>query len=242
MKCANCNSIMDGNYCSNCGNSLLVKKINKQYIIHEVEHLFHFERGFFYTAMQLLIQPGHCIREYIQVNRLKHMKPVTYLILTSILYTIVAHYTHADQIYNSKEKLQFGDSSINDIQHWIQTHYGYANILLSFFIAIFIRLIYKKYEFNFFEIVVLMCYIMGQIMLIFTFEAFFIKWMSTDWFMGIIGAITLIYPTWTIGQFYDAKKVSSYIKALIAYGLGYLAFWIAIIVIGLSIDKLIAFG
>lgn len=55
-------------------------------------------------------------------------------------------------------------------------------------------------------------------------------------FAEIIG---FIYSTWAIGQFYDKRKTSSYIKAFFAYILGMITFSLTIILIGTIIDLVI---
>lgn len=238
--CTNCNGDIGDKYCGNCGQAAMLKRIDKHYISHEVQHLLHFERGLLYTVKQLLLRPGLTVREFIDQNRSKHMKPFPFLILTSVLYTVVAHFFHADQIYNEREKILLESSAVGDIQHWVQTHYGYANILMGIFIAICVRLFFRKYKYNFFEITVLMCFVMGQGMLLLTVEALFVGLLTKQAFILILTVISFIYPTWAIGQFFDKGKISSYAKALFAYLLGYLLFYIIIIIVGMGVDVLIA--
>ena len=237
--CKNCNTEILEKFCSNCGQSATLKRIDKHYISHEIQHLLHFEKGVFYTAKELLTRPGNSIRDFINENRSKHMKPVAFLILTSLVYTLIAHLFHADKIYNEKEKLLFGKSSIGDIHHWVQTHYGYANIIMGFFIALCVKLFFRKYKYNLFEITILLCFVMGQAMLLITVEAFFVGLLSKQVFIGILTVVTLVYPTWAIGQFFDKTKMPSYIKAFFAYISGYLLFYVAIIIVGLTADLII---
>ncbi|PWA07681.1 DUF3667 domain-containing protein [Flavobacterium laiguense] len=234
--CKNCNAEVTQNYCPNCGQSATLKRIDKHYISHEVQHLLHFEKGVFYTAKELLTRPGSSIKEFITENRNKHMKPVPFLILTSLLYIIIAHFFHADKIYNEKEKLLFGESSIGDIRHWIQTHYGYANIIMGIFIALCVKLLFRKYKYNLFEITILICFVMGQGMLFLTLETFFVGLLNEQIFLGILTIISFAYPTWAIGHFFDKSKVFSYVKAFFAYTLGYLFFEFSIIIVGLIVD------
>ena len=90
-----------------------VKRIDMHYISHEIFHLLHLEKGFFYTVKELITKPGQSIREFINENRDKHMKPVPFLILTSLIYTLIAHFLHADEINKDKEQISFGQSSVN---------------------------------------------------------------------------------------------------------------------------------
>lgn len=87
--CKNCCSKIKGKYCPNCGQCATLKRIDKHYISHEIQHLLHFEEGFIYTVKELLTRSGNSIRMYLDENRNKHMKPVAFLIFTSLLYTIV---------------------------------------------------------------------------------------------------------------------------------------------------------
>ena len=237
--CKNCTSEITQNFCANCGQSGQLQKIDGKYIINEIQQLFNFEKGFFYTAKELLIRPGTSVKEYITENRNKHMKPVTYLILTSLLYSLVAGIFNVNQIYNEKEKLMFENSSIGDLQHWVQTNYGYANILMGFFIALCVKLFFRKHHFNRYEIAMLICFIMGQGMLFLTVEAFFVDALSKSAFIGVMTFISFAYPTWAIGQFFDSSKFSSYLKAFLAYLLGYTLFYIAIIIVSLIVDLIV---
>ncbi len=237
--CKNCNHQISENFCPNCRHPAQLKRIDKHYISHEVLHLLHFEKGFFYTAKELITRPGASIREFITENRNKHVKPVAFLILTSLLYTVIAHFFHAEDFYNEKEKIIIEKSSVGNIMHWIQTHYGYANIISIFFYAFCVKLFFRKYNFNFFEIMILVCFAMGQAMLLLTVETFFVGLLSKQTYVIIMSFIAFVYPVWVIGQFFDKSKASSYVKAFGAYFLGYLLFYAVIIAVGLTVDLFI---
>lgn len=239
--CTNCNRQLkpNENYCPGCGNPVKLKRIDKHYVSHEIIHLLHFEKGFFYNIKELITRPGATIREFISENRNRHMKPIAFLILTSLLFTLVAHFFHADQMVNEKERLMFADSSVGNIQNWVQTNYGYSNIIMGGFIALCVKLLFRKYEYNFYEISVLLCFIMGQGMLLLTIQTFFLPLMSGGVYQLILTIVSLAYPTWAIGQFFDAKKVTSYLKAFAAYLLGYLFFYLGVIIVGIIVDLII---
>lgn len=237
--CKNCSSEVTQNFCPNCGQASQLQKIDRKYIANEIQQLFNFEKGFFYTAKELLLRPGISVREFILENRNKHMKPVTYIILTSLLYTLVAGIFNASEIYNEKEKIMLENSSVGDLQHWVQSNYGYSNILMGFFIAICVKLFFRKHNFNTYEIAMLICFVMGQAMLFLTVEALFVDVISKSTFIGILTFVSFAYPTWAIGQFFGSRKFNSYLKAFLAYILGYTLFYIAIIIVGLLVDVIV---
>ena len=166
------------------------------------------------------------------------MKPVAFLILTSLLFTLVSHFFHTDEVYNEKERLLFEKSSIGSIMHWVQTHYGYANIIMGAFISFCVRLFFKSYGYNIFEVTILLCFVMGQAMLLLTVETLFVKLLNDQLYKAILLVISIAYPTWAIGQFFNKAKAGSYIKAFTAYFVGYILFYIAIIIVGLVTDVL----
>ena len=93
--CKNCNHHLKGNFCSNCGQSANTHDINFGSIVHEIQHsVFHIDKGILYTTQQLFIRPGHTIREYIEGKRVKHFKPVAYILILSAIYTLIANVTH----------------------------------------------------------------------------------------------------------------------------------------------------
>ena len=56
---------------------------------------------------------------------------------------------------------------------------------------------------------------------------------------AIGGMLGLAYTIWGIADFFNRKKISSYLKAISAYLLGSLILMVLVIFIGVLIDKLI---
>jgi hypothetical protein len=236
MNCKNCNKLVNGNYCSNCGQPLKLKRIDGHYITHEIEHVLHFERGILYTIKGLLISPGQNIRHFITDNRSRLVKPIIFIIVTSLIYTIVNHFFHIEDEY-----VEFSDTKIstaNSMFKWVQDHYGYSNILMGIFIALWTKLFFRKYNYNFYEILILLCFVIGMAMLIYTLFAIFLGLTHIN-VLQIGGYVGVIYSSWAIGQFFDSKKIFNYIKALFAYILGSATFYFAVLLIGNLVDKII---
>src|SRR6478609_1967830 len=105
MNCKNCKAQVASNYCPSCGQPANLKRIDGHYILHEIEHVLHFEKGILYTIRELLVRPGDNVRHFITENRSRLVKPVIFIIVTSLIYTLVSHYFHIDDGYvNFNEK------------------------------------------------------------------------------------------------------------------------------------------
>lgn len=236
MNCNNCNIAVTQNYCTNCGQPKSLKRIDGKYIIHEIEHVLHFERGILYTIRELLIKPGENVRHFISDNRTRLVKPIIFIIVTSLIYTLVNHFFHIEDGYMKFEGNT--KSTVGLIFKWVQEHYGYANIIMGIFIAFWAKIFFKKYGYNFFEILILLCFVMGMSMLIFAFFAIFQGLTKID-IMQIGGVVGFVYCSWAIGQFFDKKKPVNYLKAFASYVLGMLTSVFFAIAIGMLIDNLI---
>nr|WP_315158501.1 DUF3667 domain-containing protein [uncultured Flavobacterium sp.] len=236
MDCKNCNKEVNSKFCPECGQPTNLKRIDGKYIIHEIEHVLHFERGILYTIRELSTNPGQNIRNYLLENRSRLVKPIIFIIITSLIYTILNHLFHIEDGYvKFQEAKDETSSTVASIVKWVQGHYGYANIMMGVFIALWLKVFFKKSNYNFFEILIMLCFVMGMGMLIFSIFVI-VQGITHFNLMTIAGVIGIAYCVWAIGQFYDKKKPVSYIKGLFAYILGMITFWIFPVLIGTIID------
>ena len=231
--CKNCGFQVSQNYCPNCGQPATLKRINGHYITHEIEHILHFERGILYTVKALLVKPGDSVRHFITENRSRLVKPIIFIIITSLLYSLVNHFFHIEDGY--VEHGEAKQSTTGLLLKWIQDHYGYANIMMGSFIALWTRVFFRKYNYNFFEILILLCFSMGMGMLIFTVFAI-IQGVAHVNLLEVGGYVGIIYCTWAIAQFFDKRKWINYLKAFGAYMLGMITFFALVMMIGTLVD------
>lgn len=235
--CQNCGATTNDIFCGKCGHNQELKRIDKNYAVQEFLKLVGFEKGFVYTSKELLINPGVVIREYINVNRHKITKPITYLILSSVIYTLIIHYFKLDTIYSDFSKQFYGNSSLSNINIWIQQNFGYANILMILPISLFTKLFFKKHNYNFYETFIVISLVMGFGMLIFCLEPIIDRFLPNNFLLinSLVGLIAFLYSCWAIGQFYG-KSVSNYLKAFLCYTSGFITFQIIITLIAVVYD------
>ncbi|WP_348823618.1 DUF3667 domain-containing protein [Flavobacterium aestuarii] len=233
--CKNCQSELAGKFCSDCGQSAYLKRIDAHYIKHEIEHVLHFDKGIFFTVKELLIRPGKNVREFFTDNRNRLVKPIIFIIITSLIYTLVSHFYHIEEEYVFYQGLE--NTAIEKILKWIQGHYGYANIMMGIFIAIFIKFFFRKTNYNIYEIIILLCYVMGIGMLIFAFFSLLQGIFHVN-FLKAAGLLGIAYTTFAIADFFDKKQIINYLKSFSAYMIGMVSFYTVAIIIGFIIDKI----
>ncbi len=226
---------MSEKFCPNCGQSEKPKRIDFHYVKHEIEHVLHFEKGILFTIKELLIRPGESIREFISDDRNRLVKPIIFIIVSSLIYTLLNHFFHIEEGYVKYDGLE--KTALVKIFGWFQANYGYMNILTGMFIAVWLKVFFKKYDYNFFELLIMLCFVLGITMLIFAFFAI-IEGITHIKLFKIAGILGFIYLVWAIGSFFDKKKIANYFKALASYLLGMLTFLILTIAVGITIDIL----
>jgi hypothetical protein len=234
--CINCNNLITGNFCANCGQPAKLKRIDSHYVLHEIQHVLHFEKGVFYTVKELIIRPGQSVRQFISENRNRLVKPIIFIIVSSLIYSIAVHFFHIEDGYINMKDIEPGKKSATiAIFNWVQSHYGYANIIMGIFIAFWLKLFFRKYDYNFFEIVILLCFVMGVGMITFSVFAV-IEGLTKLPLMQISGIIFFLYAFWAIAQFFDKKKAINYLKAFFAYVLGMITFCFSALLLGFLVD------
>lgn len=231
--CRACDFEVSNNYCANCGQPVELKRINGTYLLHEIEHALHFERGILYTIRELLLRPGDNIKRFLSDDRSRLVKPVIFIIVASLVYTLISHLFHIEGIVD--KDIQKG-STAEKIMIWTESHLGYSNIVMGALIAFFIKLFFRKNSYNYFEILVLLCFVMGFAMLIFAFFVL-LEGVTHINFKIVSSIIAIGYCSWAVGHFFAAKKILSYIKAFLAYMMGTTTYWLLSIVLGTLIDK-----
>ena len=234
--CKNCHAQINEKYCPNCGQPAQLKRIDGHYIKHEIEHLLHLEKGIFYTIKELLIRPGQNIREFIHDNRNRLIKPVVFVIIAALIYTIIVHFLHMEMTFFGVEDVKA--TTTIAIDNWLSINAGYAMIFLGIFIVPWIQLFFKKYGYNFYEILILMCFVLGIWLLIKTFFAIINELIKFD-LNRFSSLMALTYSCWAIAQFFDKTKPLNYIKPLLAFIFGATMFSYSIKLVGFLIDLIL---
>lgn len=234
MNCLNCDQKIRGKYCSYCGQPTELPRIDIKYIIQEIGSVLSFKKGILFTIKELLIRPGPNVKTFILEDRNRLVKPIIFVIFCSFIYTILQQLLHFEDEY-----VRYTDGSIDSVTiaifQWIQANYGYANILIAVFFAFWIKLLFRKYGYNFFEILILLCFIFGIGMLIYSFFGFMEALTHLRLFQ-VGGLIGFVYTLWATAQFFDVRKKMNYVKGLLAYILGLVSFAIAATAVGVLAD------
>jgi hypothetical protein len=197
-------------------NRSTLERIDGKYIWNEISSVLNFDKGIFYTVRELLIRPGKTVREFLIYDRKRLVKPIIFVIFSSLIF-IISQEIFGFQVGRVPKNID----SIGVLKafEWVGKSFGIVNIFLGFFTGFWIRLFYIKSKFNIYEIFILMFFTIGIGNLIFTI--FGIIESGTDSDVNKLSYLTtLLYSAWAIGNFFNKKSFWSYFKGLLAYIFG----------------------
>jgi hypothetical protein len=150
--CKNCATSYNGHYCPQCGQSSHTDKITLHYLLHDIPHsVFHIDKGFFYTLKWMFKNPGLAIREFLAGKRVKHFRPVAYVLLMSTICTLLTTLVH--NITIDELRIQYPESK-DKLHHGISFWRKYISLLIFIQIPIlsFITwLTFRKKGYNYWE-------------------------------------------------------------------------------------------
>lgn len=151
--CRNCEQTCSGNFCSSCGQSLSVNRINMHFVLHDLQHgLLHFDNGLFYTIKELLINPGSTIKDFIGGKWMKYFHPLSLLLILTAIY----------EIFSPKQKFDAtNDAFLNafyNIFNYLLEHRNLLILLILPITTLITKIFFRKQEYNYFEILVLESY------------------------------------------------------------------------------------
>ena len=220
MNTCTCSDPSGSNFCPGCGAPSRPERINRHYVWHELQHgILHLEKGFLYTTKELLIRPGATVRSFLAGDRKKHYKPIAYVIISSVIFSLVNHWLKTSAPALAPE------AAVNPVMHWVTENYNISNLVEIVFIALLLLLIFRRTRINYLENFVLCSYLTGVGMLFGTL-LLIVEYLIGQPIFGLLFTVGAFgYCVWGIGQFYSTQTKWSYPKATLAYLSGVIIFF-----------------
>ena len=97
--CLNCEAPVPGHFCGHCGQEAHTHRFTLGHFLHEIPHtILHVDKGLFYTAKEMTLRPAATLRHFLAGQRIRHFKPVAYVLLlaglSSFLYAVLHLHTY----------------------------------------------------------------------------------------------------------------------------------------------------
>jgi len=92
--CPNCEAVVSGHFCSNCGQEAILHHASTREFLHEfVGHYVALEGRLWGTVMRLLFRPGALTLEYIRGRRVRFVQPLRLYLTLSLLFFAIMKFS-----------------------------------------------------------------------------------------------------------------------------------------------------
>ena len=159
-KCLNCGNIYNGNYCNICGQSSKVRRLNLKQIMHDFFHaITHMDKGFIFSARELVLRPGHSTREYLQGRRAHHGNPFLMLVIIGGICSYL-YFKINIRLLNS-----FTIADLSGDLHLLSSKYfAFSMILYCILFSLFDYLFFRYKKYNYIELFVFNTFIAVEVL------------------------------------------------------------------------------
>ncbi len=165
--CKSCGTVLNGTYCSNCGQ----RSINKRFTVKEsvgwlLTNIFNLEKGFLHTTWALIRQPGKVISEYLSGITIPYAHPFRFIFVWATVSTIIAVYTGVyDEIGKMTAEMN-PENPVSDIMakeypKFLKQYMSFMYMAFIPFFAIGTKIFYRKHKLYFAEHLILNSFSQG---------------------------------------------------------------------------------
>ena len=92
MHCLNCGNTFEGNYCPHCGQTAKTKRLHLTEMVNNfVGSFVGGDNKFAKTCRELLVRPGHMVRDYLLGKRAAYYNPLQMFVFTLTVYAVISY-------------------------------------------------------------------------------------------------------------------------------------------------------
>lgn len=233
--CANCGHVVAQAFCPSCGQRTDTQRIDGHYLWHELQHgLFHVDRGILFTLRELFIRPGHSIREFLDGKRVRHFKPLAFVVITAGVYSFLSSFLTPNILDDLPGGQRMPPQAIA-LLDWFNAHYALLELTTLPLISGASWLFFRKAGRTYAEHLVMNCYLAGQryVVSLIQFPAILLLGVKGALLMApfIMLSYAALYVWGTMQLFHGKAGRYILLRAVLAAGIGYLL----VVIVGMAI-------
>jgi hypothetical protein len=234
--CANCALAIAGpeqKFCPACGQDTPAHRIDWHFLGHEFEHtVLHMDRGIFYSLKQLMLRPGHLMRDYIQGRRAGQVKPLLLLTMMAAVVVVLSKYLtgHEVMVAGSVGQPVGGDATAIALQaqfvkasmavtEWMSLHFAASTLLLLPFEAAAFRLAFLRVgRLNYPEWLVIATFLTVQTFVFWAVLVALHRWVPQTQLWALL--LSMAYGIFSLVQFFQGyPRWKSALRTLLGFGI-----------------------
>lgn len=236
--CANCNRAIAGpgqKFCPACGQPTPAHRIDWHFLGHELEHsVLHMDRGIFYSLKELMLRPGHLMRDYIEGRRANQVKPLLLLMISAALVVLLGKFLLGGDLIGPSIQAGAGyvegtgaggDGSAaaatsaktaDAVKDWINAHLAAFTLLLLPFQAATFWLAFKGRGLNYPEWLVVSAFLTVQTFIFMAAAVLVQRWMPSAQAWGV--SFAFFYLVFSLVQYFQGSpRWKTALRALLGF-------------------------
>ena len=236
--CANCGHQATDAFCSSCGQRTGARRIDGHYLVHELQHgVLHVDRGILYTLRELFTRPGHSIREFLDGKRVRHFKPLAFVVITAGVYSFLSTLITPNLLADLPGGDRMPPQALA-LLDWFNAHDALLELTTLPLIAGASWFFFRKAGRTYPEHLVINCFLAGQRYVVSLIQFPVIAVLGVKGALLMAPIIMLSYAAlyvWGTMQLFQGKAGRFILlRAVLAAGVGYLL----VVVVGMAIAVL----
>lgn len=224
--CQNCETAVDGKFCSQCGQKANVKRITTRAIFSDfIKKITLWDKGLLYTTVQLMTSPGKMARAYLKGKRVNFTKPLNYILIIVAISVLIFPKKDFDQAMTGIG--QNNRAMTPGYADWLFSNISMIYLMMIPFLAMVSRWFNRKADVNYAEHFIFYCYLMAGCTIVTVPFTIISNILHVNIFsLGPLGilqyAVWFLFFAWGYVQFFNKQRsywggIQGVLVLLIAY-------------------------
>lgn len=237
--CKNCETETISEYCPNCGQRTSIYKVTFSETLQDVINgMFSLDAPLWMTLKTLVVNPGKLFRDFLSGKRKTYYKPVSFFILTTIVFVITKALLNYDPMQNiaQAQHESINISLFNKAGVFMAENINNIIFTFVFSLAIMIKVFFYK-SYSLAEYLAISFYLIGFYIIITTLMMFGLKFGNPQYKM-LPFILMFLYVFYSLLSFFQKKNIITYLKIffvyffalmlymILGYGISFLIVWI----------------
>ncbi|MFY0603099.1 MAG: DUF3667 domain-containing protein [Flavobacteriaceae bacterium] len=222
--CENCQNEIQGNFCSYCGQKKGIGKITFKETFHDfVEMVFSVNAPLMKASKLLVTNPGKLFREYLSGKRKTYYKPVSFFIISTIVYLVIRSLINYNPMANANIGTVPKDFEVTLFMkagQYMVTNINNIMFLFVFTLGLFFKFLFYKRN-SLAEFIAISFYLVGAYTLIGTLIMFYLKYSGSGQnYIPVL--VFLFYILYAFSSYFKSKSFLTILKIMVAYILSFI--------------------
>jgi len=238
-KCLNCGTVLEGSYCSACGQRARVERLSLNHLFQDVrEDLVCGDVAFLHTIKALFVNPGRACREYVTGQRRSIVNPLKFcfwtlaiLLAFTMLLGLEIDLGMSEHILTQMQGDEAPSPELQAVMERAATFrevmFDYMNVLffISFPIfAVLLRFLFRRKGYNFTEVFTSVLLVNGQLN-IYRIPLILLALVNVPTSIILEALIVFAYSTWFIIGFFRTRIWVGVLMSLVAALFFFISIW-----------------